>query len=370
MYPRSVVASSWTASRAAIIHVPVVQLNVPAAWRVGRVTFQPGGWLAGHTQPEPAGDDEPMKAFLKLARKGIEEHQTSTAAVRVRWPEKNTQPTLDAAVDDVRDSVAVLRLYQHARYPMMNTDIQQFGIHGDIGATVQTYAVTQGERILAHGVHWLGVIGNWEFTSADVRDFRADPRFRYLDATLRTPPSRRSEFQRRVLTAVRTLGFATPMVREQLRVVLLATALEALLAADVQPGGRSELGEFFRITQRAAYLLCGEPDQRYPSRPPCPYLHAQTLPALRHALDDRVKRGERPACSYFWHIFDLFDDRNSALHRTREHFDRSRLSWHRIYTEKVILYAVEWANAHSGVGLASLQAEFAALVSGGRAITG
>ena len=236
MYPRSVVASSWTASRAAIIHVPVVQLNVPAAWRVGRVTFQPGGWLAGHTQPEPAGDDEPMKAFLKLARKGIEEHQTSTAAVRVRWPEKNTQPTLDAAVDDVRDSVAVLRLYQHARYPMMNTDIQQFGIHGDIGATVQTYAVTQGERILAHGVHWLGVIGNWEFTSADVRDFRADPRFRYLDATLRTPPSRRSEFQRRVLTAVRTLGFATPMVREQLRVVLLATALEALL------GGRCPAG--------------------------------------------------------------------------------------------------------------------------------
>jgi hypothetical protein len=209
-----------------------------------------------------------MKAFLKLARKGIEEHQTSTAAVRVRWPEKNTQPTLDAAVEDVRDSVAVLRLYQHARYPMMNTDIQQFGIHGDIGATMQTYAVTQGERILAHGMHWLGVIGNWEFTSADVRDFRADPRFRYLDVTLRTRPSRRSEFQRRVLTAVRTLGFATPMVREQLRVVLLATALEALLAADVQPGGRSELGEFFRITQRAAYLLCGEPDQRYPSRPP------------------------------------------------------------------------------------------------------
>ena len=257
MYARTVVAPSGTASRAAVIHIPVVQLNVPSAWRVGRVTFQPGGWLASHTQPEPASGDEPLKVFLQHARKGIEEHHTSTAWVRVRWPEKNTQPKVDAAVEDVRDSVAVLRLYQHARYPTMNTDVQQFGVHGDIGATMQTYAVTQGERILAHGMHWLGVIGNWDFTAADVRAFRADERFRYLDATLRTRPGSRNEFQKRVLTAVRTLALATPMLREQLRVVMLATALEALLAADVQPGGRSEPGEFFRISQRASYLLCG-----------------------------------------------------------------------------------------------------------------
>jgi hypothetical protein len=345
--------------------MPVVQLKVLQACRVGRVTFRPAGWLASHANLNGADSDLATAQFLEWAREGIEGHSASTAEVRVRWPEKATQPTIDAAVENVRDSIAVLLLYQHARYPTLNRDVQQFGVHGDIGATAWRFTVTDGRRVLVAGHHWLGVIGDWEFTRDDLRAFKSDPRFAYLDRALRTPPRRRTEFQRRAITAVRTCSLATPMLREQLRVVLLATALEALLSAEAAPGARREPGEFFRIAQRASYLFCGEPDHRYPSRPPCPYLHAKTERALIRALEDRANRGEQPVCSYFWHVFDLLKDRNEALHIARERFGHRRVSWHAINTEKVILYALDWVNARGAQELSELQVEFDAFVQGG-----
>jgi hypothetical protein len=348
--------------------MPVVQLKVPQAWRVGRVTFRAPGWLASHANLNATDSDLATVQFLEWAREGIEGHSASTAEVRVRWPEKETQPTIDAAVENVRDSIAVLLLYQHARYPTLNRDVQQFGVHGDVGATAWRFTVTDGGRVLVAGHHWLGIIGDWEFSRDDVRAYRTDPRFAYLDRALRTPPLRRTELQRRALMAVRSCSLATPMLREQLRVVLLATALEALLSAELSPGGRHERGEFFRIAQRASYLICGEPDHRYPSRPPCPYLHAKSERALTKALEDRAKRGEQPVCSAFWHVFDLLQDRNDALHSARERFGHRRVSWHAISTEQVILYALGWASVTGAKALSELQAEFDGFVRGGTAV--
>jgi len=350
-----------------VLHVPVVQLNVPQAWRVGRVTFRPAGWLAGYTRGEAAPTGTAKAKFLAYAREQMDAHQTSTAEVRVRWPEKDKQSILDAAMEHVRDSVAVLLLYQRTRYPRVNTDLQQFGIHGDVGAVAQSYTVTRGRRIIATGHRLLGIPGDWTFSRADAVAFRNDPRFVYLDRALRAAPGRRREFQRRALTAVRTRSLATAMLREQLRVVLLATALEALLAAEVQPNERRELGEFFRIAQRASYLFCGEPDQRYPSRPPCLYLHANSKRAMVNALEDRARRGQQPICTYFWDVFDLLEDRNQALHRAREGFGRRQVSRHATTTEQVILYALEWVDRTGAVALADLEAEFEAFVRGGKA---
>ncbi|MDQ6793311.1 MAG: hypothetical protein M3067_00530 [Chloroflexota bacterium] len=97
----------------------------------------------------------------------------------------------------------MLLLYQHARFPRLNTEVQQFGLHGDIGSELQSYTVLEGRRIVATGSRWLGVIGDWEFNRDHIREFRADPRFAYLDDALRTTPGRRTDLQRRAISAVR-----------------------------------------------------------------------------------------------------------------------------------------------------------------------
>ena len=340
-------------SQAAMLHIPVVQLKTPRAWRVGRVTFKPAGWLAGYCRPGLESSPASNRPFLEDAQKGIEEHSASTAAVRVRWPGHNADPVLDAAIEDVRDALAVLLLFQHWRHPQLNTDLQQFGVHGDVGGAIQRYTVTDRRRVQAWGIRHVGIFGNWEFSKADADVFATDHRFRYIDNALRAR-GQRTELQRRVLTAIRALGLASTTPRPQVKVVLLATAVEALVSPDNPLDLR---GEYLRIAQRAAYLVCGEPDHRYPSRPPCFYLQTTSLRALKNVLEDRQTQGKPSECSTFRHYYGLLNDRNDALHKAKERFDRSRVYWHARYAETLVLYLVEWAIAHPSAGLGDLLAE-------------
>jgi hypothetical protein len=267
----------------------------------------------------------------------------------------------------VRDALAVLRLYKRARYPVLPTQVQEFGLHGDIGSALQWTTVTRGRTIIGTGARWLGIIGDWTFNLADAHEFRADRRFAYLDGALRRP-LRQTELQRRALTALRVRAMST-MLRPQLQVILLATALEALLATEVGAGEHRARGEFYRIAQRASYLICGEPDQRYPKRRPCFYLEAKTEAAMHRAFKDRALHGEDPRCSAFGHVFGLMKDRNEALHTARESFEPSVLSWHGITTDQVILYALDWATCRRARTIAQLDAELDAFVRGGVAET-
>lgn len=132
---------------ASVLHIPVAQLRIPQAWRVGRVTFRPPGWSDEYTSGHSAEEGSPKGQFLVWARQNIRSHPASTAAVHVRRPEKNQDAVLEAVAAEVRDALAVLLLYQRARYPLVNTDIQQFGLYGEIGSVTDSYTVTEGRRI-------------------------------------------------------------------------------------------------------------------------------------------------------------------------------------------------------------------------------
>jgi hypothetical protein len=359
-------------SRAAVLHLPVVQLIVPQLWRVGRVTFRPPGWVRKHTAGQSATEATAQAEFLKWARRDMgNAERWCTASVPVRWPDKSREqgPVLARATDDIRDAVGVLMLYQHARFPRLDTALQQFGLHGDIGSEMQSYTVLEGRRIVATGSRWLGVIGDWEFNRAHIREFRGDPRFAYLDDALRTAPPRRTDLQRRAISAVRNRAWGTAFQREQLQVVMLATAVEALLGADGGDGGR---GEFYRITRRGAYLYCGTRTSvpRYPARPPCEILKTTGVKGLKNLLDSRAQAGKPYWCSWFMQVFDLLGDRNEALHGQREIFGRKMMSWHEIVTDELILNALEWIVARGATDLDQLDAEMDAFVAGNKALPG
>jgi hypothetical protein len=350
--------------RRARVHVQVVQLDVPERFRVGRVEFWPAGELADLTSEPPYPAGTPGNAFWSASHEGVLDHKGATAAVSVRWDPEAADRIREEAVDQVRDAIAVLRLYKRARYPLENRSVQDFGLAGEIGNVVEWLIVTEGRRTVSTQARLVGVVGDWKFSSRDVQEYPTDRRFAYLDRVLRTPIGRRLEFQRRSLTALRVLALSSAMLRPQLQIILLATALEALLASEEGKDAHRPFGEFLRVAQRAAYLTCGQPDDGYPGRRPCFYLEAKDRPAMWRQFHDRAKMGEDPRCSAFGHAFDLLEDRNRALHEAKDTFDSRALMWHAITADDVFLRTLEWISEHAGRGLAQLDSEFQAFVRG------
>ena len=98
-----------------------------------------------------------------------------------------------------------------------------------------------------------GNVGQWTFTVDDVDAFRDDARFAFLDDALRA--SDLTDFQARTITAIRTFALSRLVVRPALRVVLLATTIEALLGDPYQVR-RAGTGAH-QLARRAAFAGCG-----------------------------------------------------------------------------------------------------------------
>lgn len=304
--------------RGADVHIPVEDLQVPQAWHVGRVTFRPAGWLQSYTASQVAVPGTAQEDFLRRAREQMSRHRGATATIRARWRDGDHGPIVLDALEHVRDSIAVLRLYQVAMYPLVGRDLQQFGVSGDVGSAMLLHTATQGRNIIATGGRWLGVIGSWTFSRGDVRSFRDHPVFAFLDEALRTPNASRTQLQRRAITAVRTRALATGTLPVQMQIVLLATAVEAMLGDDTY-----QLGQYYRVAQRAAYVYCGFPTEwHHPTTPACLYLTAPTAKEMKIARRDRAAQGLGAFCSAFGHAYDLTRFRNEALHGGRTDFGR------------------------------------------------
>jgi hypothetical protein len=285
---------------------------------------------------------------------GLSEHNGATASVWVAWPEEDRGQAQRFATDAVRDAVGVLRLYKRARYPVLNLDVQDFGLVGGMGNALEWRAVTQGRRLVGSQAHLVGVVGDWTFRPEDVRDFHLDVRFAFLDRALRMGSP--TEIERRVLTCLRLLGLASSMLTPQLQVVLLATALEALLWT--KPATGEPQGKSLPIAQLTAYLICGQSDMPYPGRPPCFYLTSKSENAMKLEIAARRSAGEDPRCTDFGHVFQLFQDRNAALHVAREQFGTLAIGWYWRSVDAVILSMVDWISRRKATALNELQSEF------------
>lgn len=333
-------------------HFPVVGLMVPKRWRVGTVLFHPAGRLAERLARDVAAFVSDVPG-VDVAKELLAERsaliRSASASVRAR--------DLADAREAARDAVAVLRLYQRTTNPRWSFDTQTFGLAADIGAALEEYFVTGRGQLPGHGARWTGVLADFTFHGRHVDAFRDDPRFAFLDDSLRVAPADRSDIQRRILTSLRVLNQATVMIPEPVRIVLLAVAIEILLNDEGELRGAT-----YRLTQRAAYLWCGYPDDRHgPKRPPCLYLEARSEPALDNAIADRQKRGESAVCSYFESVYGLFADRNGVLHQGRQDFPRQAATVREGRVDGVLLATIDWASRSRATDLRPLDAEIPAL---------
>jgi hypothetical protein len=336
-------------------------------WRIGPAVLWPPGALREHLDSEIAAAKPPwLPTLAEMYLRDLAEPQWSTLSVPVLAPEGPLGNAIaDQARDTARDVVAVLRLLQRVRVPMADVTFQTFGLGTDIGPASETRWVTARRgRIAGIGFQHHGIIGSWTFRDADRRAYRKDPRFAFLDAALAAGDGGRDDWQSRVIAAARTASLATILQRPSTRIVLLATALEALLGNAYRPGARPTGSHV--LAKRAAYLWCGT-DMTPPSphgtaagaRPACDLLTTTSDPRgdpnLWHA-----RRGIW-ACSWYGDMRQLYEDRNAALHGAEARVDHSAASSHQRHLEAVILATVAWVIRASPTSIDDLDREIAAL---------
>jgi hypothetical protein len=198
------------------------------------------------------------------------------------------------------------------------------------------------------------------FKTADVRAYRADPRFAYLDRALAAKAP--DDWQARAITALRTMNVATVMQRPATRIILLATALEALLGDSFKLDAGATGGH--RLAKRAAYLWCGSNVQppslhRPGARPACGLLTASSSPRADPAMYDQA--GRRWGCSWYGDMRDLYDDRNAALHGGITRFAPRATSTHEFNMDHVVLAALQWILERHPASIDDLDADIRAL---------
>lgn len=310
--------------------------------RVGRVIFRPKGYLIWRAE-KPGGG--PRGAWVALVRREIRTRvETATAELPVEWPtRRGTHGRVAAARERIADSVAVLRLFQAVQHPEVNNRAITFGLGTETGIVLERHYVLDRRRLVSSGGRWAVLRVGYDFTEADLAAYKMDAPFAYLDRALKADAP--SEFERRLLSAIRTYSLAISQPRDSLQVVLLATALEALLGDERNSSDptRYERGGYLRIAQRASFLWCGWPSPRYPREPACFYLRVGSDTAMRNEIASRDRQGKPSMCSYFGSVYQLLADRNDALHRTRERYSQQAVERHYRTVQSVLMAAIVWA---------------------------
>jgi hypothetical protein len=329
-------------------HFPVNQLIVPTTLTLGRVRFRPKGWLSAMLNAAPRADDT-VNGWAQLheeLKREARELRSSTADVEA--DDENS------ARDLVSDAVAALRVYQRLRYPMVNLEHQTFGLTADIHRTREDYwRITTDGLLAGAGGSWHGVYGEWEFSAADVDASSSDPAFVQLVHLVTIDSGEATEVDRRLLTALRLSNRSTAMLPASLRVVQLATALEALLG-DEPPAGRPH-----RVALRAAYLTCESGQGFHSPARPCPYFGCRTLSQLKRAMKKAAADGRGYFCSAYWDVRELQELRNSILHEAVTNVDRPRASERQV--DEVLTHVLRWRREGPGRDtLADLDRDMAA----------
>jgi hypothetical protein len=232
----------------------------------------------------------------------------------------------------------------------------------DLGGVIESRWITDRRGAYA-GSGWErhGVLGEWGFTHAHLRQYRADDRFAYLDTALRADPP--GDWHGRMLTALRTMNIATVRERPAIRIMLYATALEALVGDPFRAGGATG-GRGHLLARRAAYFACGSENDppglhRPARRPACEFLTRTRDPRGDARLYHPTRRVW--ACSDYGDMRNLYDDRNAALHGAAAGFDQRRAASHEFHLDRVVREALRWVIDRQPTSIVDLDDEIASL---------
>ncbi|HKQ18228.1 MAG TPA: hypothetical protein VJW75_00645 [Candidatus Eisenbacteria bacterium] len=217
------------------------------------------------------------------------------------------------------------------------------------------YVALRDGRIVQAGTEWLGAAFPVELFEQDCATFIDDARFRHLGRVIAS--RRRSPFDRQLLTALRAYDTAILPQPDQVRVVLLATAMEAILGDD------KSFDRAHRIARRSAYVTCVPPGDisHANGRPTCLYMRAPSTETVEVLQRMRADESLAWDCTAYTTVRSLFRHRNNAVHRGATNFDERAMRQHRWAVREALLATIEWAIAHRGEGLKDIDAGIASL---------
>ena len=280
--------------------IPVEGLCIPHRWEIGRVTLHPGTAGPDLIQDAPPIEDED-DFFHDRVYELLDSAKESTIA------EVPGGSDVDAAMEELRESLDVLRLFQLSRQTMQSTS---FGLSGDIRATLIDYVAVWDKS--APGSRFIGEYLGFTFTEDSYNDWSSSTAFQFLNESLADPSP--TEGARRAVTGVRLLARAANEYRPDLKMLSVVAALEAWLL-DRQTGPQT-----LRLARHVTWFGCGQPKEYLcgRDRPICAYLHLSPKnPRDRTRLNLlRILGNTRLAwrCSEWHRIMDWYDVRSDAAH--------------------------------------------------------
>lgn len=309
------VGNDAPATPQATYHFPITNLRLPAEIQIGEVRFRPKEALVRLAAADDSPASQAWLQFRPRLLEVIESNEWATADL--------SAPDDKHALAQVKDALAVLRLYQRRRYRYVNLERQTFGLSWDIGARRQDWWKTKGSRVVGAGGSWTGVNADWTFADKDLQEVAQDPVVTALDQWLRVPEAHLSNLQARALGALRYFDRAsTVMLPDDVRIVTLATGIEGLL------GDSEQSGRTHRMALRAAFLGCVLDGVRHGPERLCPYFALLDARAFSARMREENERGRPFYCSAYWWVRELQSDRNAALHDACRDFPERRAGHH------------------------------------------
>ena len=287
--------------------IPVEGLRIPCQWKIGRVTLHPGTDGPDLIQDAPPIEDED-DFFHDRVYALLDSANESTIA------EVPGGSDVDAAMDELRESLDALRLFQLSRQTMQSTS---FGLSGDIRASLVEYVAIWEKS--APGSRFVGAYVGFTFTKDSYDDWASSTAFQFLSDSLADPSP--AEGARRAITGSRLLARAATEYRPDLKMLSVMAALEAWLL------NRQSGPQTFRLARHVTWFGCGLPeiDQCGRDQPVCPYLH---LSPERKGGISRIKKLQELGSTYEawrcseWHrVMDWYDARSDAAHGNPQSVD-------------------------------------------------
>lgn len=334
--------------------IPIINLKIPNEWKVGRVALRPPTWIREVIEASRPTRGEPWRERLDRLAAEARELRWALAVIEARDYEE--------ARVIAEEHIAVLRVYQRFRYRYVSLDRQTFGLPDAITRHFEEYYALDADGIIVGmGFAQSGVLGEWEFSPADLDAWGDDEAFVFFDELLRKDAMARSEPEKRLSTGLGILNIATASLRPALRHVLIAVALEALLGDDEMPG------RAHRIAARSAFLTCdtlGSPQAgpHGPSRPACAIVAYAQEKEMRVKIEALGLPGYT-SCSYYENVRAMFDRRNNVLHEGLDPGDDKKPGSSEWWSDHVFLQLARFLSSKRPLTSSELDVEMARVAS-------
>ena len=323
--------------------IPIDGLKIPRQWKVGRVTLHPGN--AG---PDLIRDVPPVEVEGDFYRDGV--HELLESAKDSTIAEVPGGSDVDAAIDELRSSLDVLRLFQLSRQTIQSTS---FGLPGDVLASRIGYIAIWENS--APGHRFVGEYLGFTFTEDSYDDWASSTAFQFLSDSLADPSS--TEGAHRAVAGASLLARAATEHRSDLKMLSVMAALEAWLL------NRHSGPQTFRLARHVTWFGCGLPGDNLcgRDRPICAYLHLSPNNSCdRSRLSSlRVLGNTHVAwrCSEWHRVMDWYDARSDAAHGVPNAVDAREAS----SAEYCVLHylmepILNWLREHPQAPVADLEA--------------